>query len=165
MAEFASNAKGNAALTTGIIGTSLSGLLASGFNPLSILGMGGRSTCESDHVVTRYDLGKENEIAQLKVDKALLESNIFTDSKITEVYEKLSGKIDRVEGSVNCRIDGINAQLAQQAVYNATNTANLNCLQGQVADMLSLSKRIIPANSVCPAPMPQYNSWTAPTAA
>ena len=30
MAEFASNGKGNAALTTGIIGTSLGGLLALG---------------------------------------------------------------------------------------------------------------------------------------
>lgn len=39
MAEYASNAKGNAGLTTGIIGTSLAGLLAlgAGNNPTSAM--------------------------------------------------------------------------------------------------------------------------------
>jgi hypothetical protein len=28
---------------------------------------------------------------------------------------------------------------------------------------MGLTKTIIPAANVCPQPMPQYNSWTAPT--
>ena len=58
----------------------------------------------------------------------------------------------------------VEAQINQQAVYNATNTATLNCLAGQVAQLMSLPKVLIPINNVCPNPMPQYNSWVAPTA-
>lgn len=38
MAEYASNAKGNAGLTTGIIGTSLAGLLALGAGTMVMVG-------------------------------------------------------------------------------------------------------------------------------
>ena len=44
-----------------------------------------------------------------------------------------------------------------------TNTATINCISGQIAQLMSLTKTIVPADNVCPAPMPQYNSWTAPT--
>jgi hypothetical protein len=165
MAEFASVGKANAGLTTGIIGTSLSGLLAAGVNPLAMLGGARSGCCESDHMISRYDMGKENEITQLKMEKALLESNIYTDSKIADVYERLNTKIAAEIGGVNFRINGVEAQLAQQAVYNATNTATLGCIQSQVAQLMGLSKLIIPASSVCPEPMPAKNAWVAPTAA
>ena len=164
MAEFASVGKANAGLTTGIIGTSLSGLLAAGINPLGMLGgMGRNGCCESDHMVSRYDQGKENEITQLKMEKALLESNIYTDSKIADVYERLNTKIAAEIGGVNYRINNAEAQLAAQAVYNATNTASINCIQGQVAQLMGLTKLIVPSSSVCPAPMPLYNSFSVPT--
>ena len=54
--------------------------------------------------------------------------------------------------------------IAQQAVYNATNTSTIACLQNQVACLQALTKVVIPATSVCPEPMNIYNSWTAPTA-
>ena len=43
--------------------------------------------------------------------------------------------------------NGINLQ---QAVYNGTNTAALNCLQGQVAQLYSLTALRIPNTSICP---------------
>jgi hypothetical protein len=46
--------------------------------------------------------------------------------------------------------DEQNAINMQQAVYNGTNTAALNCLQGQVAQLYSLTKLIVPNGSVCP---------------
>ena len=163
MAEFASVGKANAGLTTGIIGTSLSGLLAAGVNPLGILGGARSGCCESDHPISRYDMSKENEITQLKMEKALLESNIYTDSKIADVYERLNTKIAAEIGGVNFRINGVEAQLAQQAVYNATNTATIGCIQAQVAQLMGLSKLIIPASSICPEMMPKFNAWQAPT--
>ena len=163
MAEFASVGKANAGLTTGIIGTSLSGLLAAGVNPLAMLGGARSGCCESDHMISRYDMGKENEITQLKMEKALLESNIYTDSKIADVYERLNTKIAAEIGGVNFRINGVEAQLAQQAVYNATNTATIGCIQSQVAQLMGLSKLIIPASSICPEPMPKLNAWQTPT--
>jgi hypothetical protein len=136
MAEFASNAKGNAALTTGIIGTAgaalplLNGLLG---------GMGGNCGCSEDHYINRYELGLQNEIAAKDSRISLLESNIYVDSKIADVYERL-----------NTKIGGLEAQLCEQRVYNATNTSALNCMGAQIAQLMSLGKFVIPNSSICP---------------
>lgn len=69
----------------------------------------------------------------------LLESNIYTDSKIADVYERL-----------NTKIAGVEAQICQQNVYNATNTAALTCMQGQIAQLMGLTKLVVPNGSICP---------------
>lgn len=38
----------------------------------------------------------------------------------------------------------------QQAVYNGTNTAAVGCIQGQIAQLQSLTKLIVPNSSCCP---------------
>lgn len=140
----------------GVAGTALGiGIGALGLEVLkggvgNIFGTG--STCNEDHYVNRYEAAQSAKIAELETRNKLLESNIYTDSKIADVYERLSS-----------RIGGVEAQLAQQAVYNATNTATLNCISGQVAQLQALTKVIIPITNVCPEPMKLYNSWTAPT--
>lgn len=63
----------------------------------------------------------------------------------------------------NNKIDNINAQLGQQAVYNATMNGTVSCMATQIAQLQGLTKLIVPITNVCPQPMPQYNSWTAPT--
>lgn len=136
MAEFSSNAKGNAALTTGIIGTAgaalpLLGSLFGGWN--------GNGVCSENAVVNRYELGLHDEIAAKDSKISLLESNIYVDSKITDVYERL-----------NTKIGGLEAQLCEQRVYNATNTAALNCMSGQITQLMSLTKLSIPNTSICP---------------
>lgn len=136
MAEFASNGKANAALTTGIIGTSLGGLMALGSN---LLGGGVNNSCYENCFVNRYELEQENRIAKLETEVALRDANIFTDQKISEVYEKLDGKIRNIEASVNA-----------QAVYNATQTGVISCIQGQIAQLQSLTKLVVPNSSVCP---------------
>ena len=157
------NGKANAGLTTGIIG-SAGWLLNGGLGNL-FGGMGGGACACSDNIpVSRYDMSKENEIVQLKMEKALLESNIYTDSKIADVYERLNNKLSAHESANNCRFSNIESQIATQAVWNATQSGLIGCLQNQVATLQGLTKVVIPATSVCPAPMPQYNSWTAPTA-
>lgn len=149
--EYASRGVGAAGLTTGIIGSALgamnSGLVGNIF--------GGRTGCgcSEEHYVSRYEAGKDARIAELETEKKLLESNIYTDQKIADVYERLSGKISCLEGHIN-----------QQAVYNATNNATIGCLSQQIAQLQSLTKIVIPKTSVCPEPMDKYNSWTAPTA-
>jgi hypothetical protein len=74
---------------------------------------------------------------------ALLESNIYTDSKIADVYERLITRI-------NADKDAQNAVNMQQVAYNATNTAAINCIQGQIAQLFGLTKLVIPNGSVCP---------------
>ena len=48
------------------------------------------------------------------------------------------------------QINALQAQLAQQAVYNATNTATIGCIQNQVNQLLGLTKLVVPNTSVCP---------------
>lgn len=107
--------------------------------------------------MNRYEAAKDARIAELETQNKLLESNIYTDSKIADVYERLNSKF---EGRFACLEGHIN----QQAVYNATNNATIGCLSQQIAQLQSLTKIVIPKTSVCPEPMDKYNSWTAPTA-
>lgn len=158
MAEFASAGKGNAALTTGIIGTALSGLLATGGLGNGLLGMNNNmrtatGCCNEDHLVTRYEAGQDRKIADLETQIALRDSNIYTDQKLLDVYKYFDGEVKRIDKS-----------LCEQATYNATNTATISCISGQVAQLMNLTKLIVPTSSICPTPMPLYNSWTAPTA-
>lgn len=154
--HYASNGKGNLGVTLGAIGTGL-GVLSGGLNGIGgILGNGRTATacgCNEDHLVNRYEAGKDAEIASLRTQVMLRDANTYVDQKLLEVYRNMDSRFANVE-----------SQIAQQAVYNATNNATLGCLQGQVAQLMSLTKMVIPTASICPEPMPLYNSWTAPTA-
>jgi hypothetical protein len=94
-------------------------------------------------LVNRYEMTMQQTIAAKDARIGLLESNIYTDQKIADVYERLNTKINAMK-------DEQNAINMQQAVYNGTNTAALNCLQGQVAQLYSLTKLIVPNGSICP---------------
>lgn len=139
MAEFASNAKANAGLTTGIIGTSLAGLMALGNGVGNVFGGNATCGCSEDHLVNRYELGQEQEIAKLKADIALRDANIYNDQKALELYKYFDGEIKRIDRT-----------LCEQAVYNATQTSAITCIQGQVAQLQSLTKLVVPNSSVCP---------------
>ena len=49
-----------------------------------------------------------------------------------------------------------------------TTQAKFGCLDQTIAGMMgtmnNITKTIVPMSAICPAPMPQYNSWVAPTA-
>jgi hypothetical protein len=139
-------------LGLGIAGTAL-GLMAGGLNGTGLFGGNCNNGCGEDHIVNRYELGLQRELAAKDSKIGLLESNIYTDSKIADVYERLNAKIGTLEG-----------QIAGQAVVNAQITANISCMQSAINTLNGLTKTVIPIANVCPAPMPQYNSWTAPTA-
>lgn len=138
MAEFASKGVAGSGLGLGIAGTAL-GLLNNG-GLGGILG-GGYGGCHENMPVNRYELAKEQEIAALKSEKALLEANIFTD-----------GKLNDFRNYVDRRFNGIEAQICQQNVYNATNTAAIGCIQSQIAALQSLTKVVIPLDNICPQP-------------
>ena len=136
-------------LTTGIIGTALN-LLGGGAG--NILG-GGCNCSNGSPYVNRYEAEQAAKLAEAEGRIKLLESNIYTDSKIADVYERLNGKIAVVEAQIN-----------SQAVVNAQVAANLSCLTNTVNTLSGLTKTIIPISNICPPPMEKYNSWVAPTA-
>lgn len=118
-----------------IAGTAL-GLLNGGLN--GILG-NGNCGCSENHMVNRYELAQESRISKLESEIALRDANIYNDQKMLELYRYVDGKFDVVNASINA-----------QAVYNATNTATIGCIQNQIAQLQGLTKLVVPNTSVCP---------------
>ena len=138
--EYASKGVAGSGLGLGIAGTAL-GLLNGGLN--GVLGNGchnGWNTgCSENNLVNRYELNMQTELAAKDGKIALLESNIYTDQKLNDLRNYIDAKVGVVEGAVNA-----------QAVYNATNTATIGCIQNQVAQLFGLTKLVVPNTSVCP---------------
>ena len=149
--KFASKGVGGTALGLSI-GALGAGLLSGSYG--NLLGFNnGTVACNEDHYVNRYEAAQSARIAELETEVKLRDSNIYTDSKILDLYKYVDGKFGCIE-----------SELCQQRVYNATNTAAISCINGQIATLMALTKTVIPADNVCPQPMAMYNSWTAPTA-
>mgnify|MGYP007005893187 FL=1 len=172
--EYASKGVANTGLGFGIAGTTL-GLLGGGNVLNGLLGGNRRDTvadmaaammmasaaarttactCSEDHTINRYEATQSARIAELESEIKLRDANTYTDSKMLDMYK-----------DINSRLRGIEEQIAQQAVYNASNNGMIGCLQSQVAALMGMTKMVIPDGNICPPPMPRYNSWTAPTAA
>lgn len=149
--EYASKGVAGSGLGLGIAGTAL-GLLNNG--GLGLLnGMNGNCGCSENMMVNRYELAQEQKIADLQTQVALRDANTYVDGKLLEMYKYVDG-----------RFNGVEAQICQQNVVNAQVAANLGCMQNTIATLQGLTKVIVPIDNICPPPMPQYNSWTAPTA-
>lgn len=136
MAEFASKGVAGAGLGTGIAGLTL-GVLNGGLG--NLLGGWNNCGCSENMAVSRYELGQESRIAKLESDIALRDANIYNDQKSLELYKYFDGEIKRIDRT-----------LCEQAVYNATQTGAISCIQGQVAQLQALTKLVVPNTSVCP---------------
>ena len=130
MGEFASKGVAGAALGTGIGGLAL-GVLNGAGGLLNLMG------------------GKQ-ELAAERSENALLKADKYTDQKIVEAYKDLQGQIKELAGEVRANYKEQSGVNMQQAVYNGTNTATLQCMQQQIAQLMSLTKLVVPNGSVCP---------------
>lgn len=112
-------------------------------------GWNAEGVCSDNMPVSRYELNmveqlnaKDSEIALLKADK-------YTDQKIVEAYKDLQGQIKELAGEVRSNKDAQTAVNMQQAVYNGTNTATLQCMQNSIAALQAITKTYIPSSNVC----------------
>ena len=131
--EYASKAVGNAGLATGIVGTALGAL--NGSNGLNLFG----PRHESDEPVTRYDANMMRELMEKDRQIALLEADKYTDQKFADFADRIDKRFAAVE-----------QQIGAQAVWNATQTGTLACLQNQIAQLQSMTKVVIPNASIMP---------------
>lgn len=92
-----------------------------------------------EHYITRYEADMQKRISELEGEVKLRDSSVYT-----------LGEVNKLRDYVDNRFTGIEAQICQQNVYNATNTAMLNCMQGQIAQLMSLTKIVVPNSSICP---------------
>lgn len=118
--EYASKAVGTAGLSLGIIGTSL-GALAGAGGLAGLLGVRPNGGDSGDRPVTRYEMGLISENQQLKAQQ-------YTDM----------------------RANGLQQQIGQQAVWNATQEGVLRCQAQQLAQLYSLTQLTIPNSHVSP---------------
>ena len=140
MAEFATRGVGNTALGLSIgalAGELLTGQLGNLFGGTS--GGGNSCGCSEDHFVNRYEATQSAKIAELETQKALLESSIYVDGKLNDFRNYVDGKFARVEH-----------ELCDQKVFNATQISTISCIQGQVAQLMGLTKLVVPNGSICP---------------
>lgn len=135
MAEFASKGVAGAGLGTGIAGLSLGVLNAMGGCGL-LNGLTGGCRNVGEAVVNRYELGLVQEIAGKDARIGLLESQVYVDQKLTDVVKDYTAQINALQ-----------AQLAQQAAFNATINGAITCIQGQLA---GITKTVVPNTAVCP---------------
>lgn len=161
--EYASKGMAGAGLGFGIAGAAL-GLLNGGTNLLGMHAANtGNGVCSENQYVNRYEMTMAQELAAKDGKIALLESEKYTDGKLVDIYKDLNGQITALGEKVQANKDAQDAVNCQQAVFNGTMTSTVGCLQQQIACLQSLTKVVIPKDSVCPEPMDRYNSWTAPT--
>ena len=149
--NYASNGKANAALTTGIIGTSGFGLsllnaLGNGGGILGALGGGAKPVCSEDHFVNRYEAGQAARIAELETEVKFRDSSIYTDQKLLELYKYFDAENKQM------RADFCTAK-AEQGVINANLLASVDVLKSQGMETRALLNQItrvaVPQSSIC----------------
>ena len=142
--HYASKGVAGTGLGLGIAGTAL-GLMAGNGN--GFLGnLFGNNGCAEDRYVNRYEAEQNAKIANLETEIKLRDANTFT-----------MGEMNNLRNYVDARFSKLENELCDQRVYNATNTAAITCIQGQIAQLAGLTKVVIPNSSICPG-------WTTTTA-
>ena len=106
--------------------------------------------CGENTPVSRYELAQAQTIAGKDAEIGLLKADKYTDQKLTEVTAYLMGQIKDLALEVRKNKDEQTGVNMQQVAYNATNSATISCIQGQVAALQGMTKLVIPNTSVCP---------------
>ena len=116
--QYASNGKGNLGVTLGAIGTGL-GAMAGAGGLAGLLGLQRENNDPENCPVTRYEMG-------LIQENTLLMANQYADAKAT----------------------GLQAQISNQAVWNATQEGLIRCQQEQISRLYTLTQLVVPGTSV-----------------
>jgi hypothetical protein len=110
-------------------------------------------------------------IAQKDSEIALLKAKVETRDEVSQVYAALRAR-DQAQDAVIAGIDKrvaaievaapLREQIVEQKIdsYAKQTSEGLAALAATVA---SITKTVVPKDSICPEVMARYNSWTAPT--
>lgn len=178
MAEFASKGVAGAGLGLGIAGTAL-GLLNGNGGLGGLLGGGCNnelSRLQAENAMLKSEnyadgVGKTTYQQSLADNKALRDEVYAFITPLSNEAADNRVNIARMEEKIKCieKEAYLRGQLTDAKINEVAMTCNngltalsgtVNCIQQTLAGIV---KTIVPASAICPAPMPQYNSWTAPT--
>lgn len=118
--QYATNGKGNLGVTLGAIGTGL-GAMAGAGGLAGLFGVRPGGGDPEDRPVTRYEMG-------LISENMLLKANQYADT----------------------RANGIQQEISQQSVWNATQEGILRSQAQQIAQLYSLTQLVVPNANVMP---------------
>lgn len=134
----------DAALATGIIGTTLSVLGGAGGLLGAHSGMYGNPST--------YDT--QMRIIEAERRNAVLESELNSEKKMVEVFNAANDKINNVRDELRTEIRGVELKVdgnaAAQGVINAQFGSQIGINTSQIAQLMSMTKMVIPNSSVCP---------------
>lgn len=112
-----------------------------------------------------FDLSLQ--LASSQRDNAILASELNTEKKMVEVFNASVERSNKYRDELLSKISAVEAKVdagfASQAVINCQTGSAVALLQNQVGQLFRMTKMVIPSDNVCPKPMPEFNSWTAPT--
>lgn len=148
--SYASKGVANTGLGLGIAGTALGLMGGLGNTLLGGWNNGCAPVCSESTPVNRYELNLTQEIAAKDAKIGLLESQVYVDQKLVDVVKDYTAQINALRDTVQANKEAQYAINTQQAVYNGTMNATLNCIQGQITQLFGLTKLVIPNTSVCP---------------
>ena len=94
---------------------------------------------EGDRCVNRYEAEQSARIAQLETEVKLRDANIYTDQKMNDFRNYVERRFDHVEH-----------ELGDQKAFNAGIMGRVGCIGDQVAELMGLTKRVVPNGSICP---------------
>lgn len=143
--QYASNGKGNLAVTLGAIGTGL-GALAGAGGLGALLGVNQQqNTDPNEKPVTRYEMSLIRDALAKDAEIAALKGQLYTDG----------------------RIAGVQAEISAQAVWNATQEGIIRCQQERLAQLFGMTRLTIPNQNVSPGwgPVDVYPVPATPDAA
>lgn len=103
----------------------------------------------------------ENEKAAARMEARIqcLEERLKSQYEFTD--QKIGYEVKALHGAVHAAKDELRGAIALEAERRECGDKSL---YAYVNATFVPGKMIMPASSVCPQPMPQYNSWTAPAA-
>lgn len=149
----ASAGVGGAGLGLGIAGTAL-GLLNNGGGNI----LGGLFGGNANNSALMSELARE------KAERFAEKTGSEIYNAMFSQYKELAQATTNIDKRVSAlEVAGpLREQLLNQRIDCCCNSMNagLAALQATVAN---ITKTVVPISAVCPQPMPQYNSWTAPT--
>lgn len=124
--------------------------------------------------------GNCNQVTALMAENSMLKAEKYSDKNTAEVYAAMRNEIQALQDRVFDKyIEQISKEIADMRVREVRLEGKIGevgllanngitALQGQVnclaQTVAGITKTVVPIGAVCPQPMPQYNSWTAPTA-
>lgn len=108
----------------------------------------------ADHPVTRYEMASrlayEKELARQRMEISELKSEKISDAKDIELYKQfrrdLKEAVDPIKDDIKC----LQAHAAAQDVWNASTKGAMIRMRDDVNDLLRLTRRVVPNESVSP---------------